>query len=318
MDKLNQSFWTLCALVTLSANGLQSMAQTAPGSEQSLKATVTDVTHRFSRRAVAPPRDANTTEISQTADATNQDKNFSAANLKITESSGQEVEVTEQTKTITTQQTQLKESVQVSGNDRPKIALALGGGGTRGVAHVGVLRVLVREHIPIDCIAGTSIGAIVGGLFSAGLTTEQIQTQLLNSRLLHAYQTVPIPFRVAIIPISVIPRLLGSHPYEGLYRGNKFRNFLLKQIPESSHNIEELKTPFVAVCSNLIDARAVAVNKGNLGKAIQASSAIPFLRQPVQYGNDQLLVDGALEANLPVQQARDLIGTQRHRHRCQR
>lgn len=187
---------------------------------------------------------------------------------------------------------------------RPKIALALGGGGTRGVAHVGVLRVLSREHIPIDYIVGTSMGAIVGGLYCAGVSVDEIEQRLLDKKLLHAYLTVPIPVRVAVIPIFYIPHLFGYHPYDGLYRGNKFRNFLNATVPESDKEIRDLKIPFGAVASSLVDARAHTIREGNLGLAIQASSAIPELRRPVPIG-DQLYVDGALEANLPVKQARE-------------
>ena len=211
------------------------------------------------------------------------------------------------------------EAVRETAPARLKVTLALGGGGTRGAAHIGVIRVLEQEHVPIDCIVGTSMGAIVGGLFAAGVSVDQIEKQMLNSKMLHAFETVPIPVRVAIIPITILPRLLGLRPYDGLYKGNKFRKFLLHQVPESRRNIEDLKMPFAAVCSNLIDAKAVAISSGNLGKAIQASSAIPFLRKPVAYGNQGLYVDGALEANLPVQQAKDL-GGRPHRHcgRCRR
>jgi NTE family protein len=198
--------------------------------------------------------------------------------------------------------------VQAQKQQRPKVALALGGGGTRGAAHIGVLRVLSREHIPIDYIAGTSMGAIVGGLYCAGISVDGIQQDMLDKKMLHAYHTVPIPVRVAAIPLFFIPHMFGYRPYDGLYRGNKFRNYLNKSIPETHKNIEDLKIPFVAVCSNLVDAKAVAVGKGNLGEAIQASSAIPFLRRAVPLGDDRVCVDGAIDSNLPVRQAREMGG----------
>jgi NTE family protein len=190
---------------------------------------------------------------------------------------------------------------------RPKIALALGGGGTRGAAHVGVLRVLIRENIPIDYVAGTSIGAIIGGLYCAGVPVDRIEEMLLNRRMLHAFRTVPIPVRVAAIPVFIIPHIFGYRPYDGLYRGNKFRNYLDDQVPDSHRNIEDLHTPFCAVASNLEDGTAVAINKGNLGAALQASSAIPFLRRAVPLNNG-LFVDGGVEANLPVNEARSMGG----------
>ncbi|MGH9553960.1 MAG: patatin-like phospholipase family protein, partial [Terriglobales bacterium] len=178
---------------------------------------------------------------------------------------------------------------------RPRVILALGGGGTRGVAHVGVLRVLDREHIPIDGIAGTSMGAIVGGMYCAGVPVDEIERHLLRKKLLHAYLTVPIPLRVAAIPIFFIPHIFGYHPYDGLYRGGRFRDYLNNSVPESHREIQDLKIPFAAVASNLIDGRPVAIRSGNLGRALQASSAIPELRRPVKIG-DGLFVDGAIEA----------------------
>lgn len=190
-------------------------------------------------------------------------------------------------------------------SNRATVVLALGGGGTRGCAHIGVLRVLEREGIPIDGIVGTSIGAIVGGLYAAGVKVDEIQHRMLNRSLLKAYQTVPIPVRVAMIPIFFVPRLLGHQPLDGLYKGNRFRNYLNNAVPESDRKIETLPIPFVAVASNLLDAKPYSISRGNLGLAIQASSAIPVLRRPVEM-NGLLLVDGGLQANLPAKQAKEL------------
>lgn len=190
---------------------------------------------------------------------------------------------------------------------RARVVLALGGGGTRGCAHIGVLRVLEREGIPIDGVVGTSIGAIVGGLYAAGVKPDQIEHRMLNRSLLKAYQTIPIPMRIVLIPVCFIPRILGFNPYDGLYKGNRFRNYLNNAVPETDRQIEALPIPFVAVASNLLDAKPYSIAKGNLGLAIQASSAIPVLRRPVPM-NGLLLVDGGLQANLPVKQAKELGG----------
>ncbi len=190
---------------------------------------------------------------------------------------------------------------------RLKVALALGGGGTRGAAHIGVLKVLEREHIQIDYIAGTSMGAIVGGLYAAGIPLQQIEDEFVGSnKLLLAYFSVSIPVRIAAIPVFYIPHLFGYHPYDGLYNGKKFSNYLESLVPSDRKNIEDLKIPFVAVSSNLVDATPYSITKGTLGKALQASSAIPFLRRPVFYNSDVVLIDGFLEGNIPVSQARDM------------
>jgi NTE family protein len=188
---------------------------------------------------------------------------------------------------------------------RPKVGLALGGGGTRGAAHVGVLRVLLQEGVPIDCIAGTSMGSVVGGLYCAGLSVDEIQDKFTTKKLMGAFLTVPLSVRVAVIPIFFMPRIFGIKQYDGFYRGGKFRHFLNTSVPECSRDIENLKTPFGAVALNLIDGNIYLLNKGNLGRALQASSAVPVLRKPVVIG-DQMFVDGGVTANLPVQQAKQL------------
>lgn len=186
-----------------------------------------------------------------------------------------------------------------------RIGLALAGGGTRGCAHIGVLRALEKAGIKIDCIAGTSMGAIVGGLYASGVSLDDIQELIMSKRLVHGYDTVPIPVRVAVVPIFFIPHLFGYHPYDGLYRGGKFANFIRKSAPEGYREIETFKMPFAAVASNVLDGKAYAIKEGCIGRALQASSAIPFLRRPVEIG-DKLFIDGGIVLNLPVDEARNL------------
>ena len=183
------------------------------------------------------------------------------------------------------------------------MGLALGGGGTRGTAHIGVLRVLESEGIPIDCIAGTSMGAIVGGLYCAGVPLKQIEELIYNRELMHSYLTVPIPLRVAVVPVFFLPHMVGYHPYDGLYRGRKFAKFMRNAVPADCRQIENLKTPFCAVAANLLDGKGYAIMKGDFGTAIQASSALPFLRRPVDF-QGKLLVDGGVVENLPAERVR--------------
>lgn len=184
------------------------------------------------------------------------------------------------------------------------VALALGGGGPRGAAHLGVLKVFQREHIPIDMIVGTSMGAIFGGLYSAGLDPETI-VQISDKQMARAYYTVPIPVRVALIPLFYVPHLFGYHPFDGLYRGNKFAKWLDRSVATTNKDIGQFKPRFAAVAANLLDGKAVTITHGDLGRALQASSAIPFLRRPVLL-QDKLLVDGGIVCNLPVKEARKL------------
>jgi NTE family protein len=187
----------------------------------------------------------------------------------------------------------------------PVVALALGGGGTRGAAHIGVLRVLAREKIPIDMIVGTSMGAIIGGFYCAGMSADQIQERIEDKHFLSSFNTVPIPVRVILIPVLLLPRIFGHHPYDGLYRGKRFAKYLNKSVPERDREIGELKPRFASVATNLLDSKSYTITSGNLGQALQASSAIPFLRKPV-FIDGRLLVDGGISANLPVKQAKAL------------
>ncbi len=151
----------------------------------------------------------------------------------------------------------------------------------------------------------------------------------MDKSLIRSYLTVPLTFRLAVAPVMWIPHMFGHHPYDGLYRGNKFATFINHSVEKNEQNkenqalnVEDLPIKFEAVSVDLLSASPVAICKGNLGRAIQASSAIPFLRRPVLMtradftrlpGKRQddlkdcyLFVDGGPQANLPVLQARAL------------
>jgi NTE family protein len=168
-----------------------------------------------------------------------------------------------------------------------------------------VLKVLIAEGIPIDLIAGTSIGAIVGGLYSSGVPIGVLEDDFANARLMKNFMTVPLTVRLLVSPIMVLPRLVGHHAYDGLYSGLKFRNFCNNLAPEGKRSIENLDRPFAAISLSLIDGKEHMLTKGDLGTALQASSAVPGLRKPVQIG-DNLFVDGGVLANVPVEYARKL------------
>lgn len=187
---------------------------------------------------------------------------------------------------------------------KPKIGLALGGGGARGAAHVGVLKVLVEEGIPIDMIAGTSIGSVVGGLYSAGMPIKEIATKFEGSELMKNFMTVPISVRVIAAPALIAPRFLGHHPYDGLYNGVKFRNYANK-LAGNNMEISKLNIPFAAVVTNVVDGESCRITSGDLGTAMQASTAVPGLRKPVQIG-DKLFCDGGLICNVPVSHVREM------------
>ncbi|MBX9667438.1 MAG: patatin-like phospholipase family protein [Candidatus Obscuribacterales bacterium] len=197
-----------------------------------------------------------------------------------------------------------KSNVSSSSNRKVRVALVLGGGGTRGAAHVGVLKVLKEEKIPIDLVVGTSMGAIVGGFYCAGLPLERIEKMFVDRSLMRAYMTVPLLVRLITVPIMTMPRLV-YHPYDGLYWGIRFRRFLNSKLPDNEKHIQDLIIPYAAVAVDLTDGQPHVITSGRLSYAMQASSAVPGLRKPVQI-YDQLFVDGGVLENVPVEQATEL------------
>ncbi|MDX1985321.1 MAG: patatin-like phospholipase family protein [Candidatus Obscuribacter sp.] len=188
---------------------------------------------------------------------------------------------------------------------RPKLGLALGGGGARGAAEIGVLKVLMAEGIKFDCVTGTSVGSVIGGFYCMGASAEDMERVFVRGDVMKHFMTVPLTFRIIVAPVMLIPRLFGCQEYDGLYKGNLFRKFLLRNMDMHVRNIEDLPIPFAAVALNLIDGRPYMLRKGNLGYAMQASSAVPALRKPVEI-DGKLFADGGVVCNLPVKQCREL------------
>jgi predicted acylesterase/phospholipase RssA len=186
---------------------------------------------------------------------------------------------------------------------RPTVALAFGGGGARGAAHIGVLRVLKEAGIPIDYIVGNSMGSIVGGLYAAGVSLENIEKIMLDGSLRKAYIPGMVPPKLLMSPIEKMIHPIRKH-YAGLWTGNKFAYFLERQLPKGIVNAEDTPIPFSSVATNLIDGKAYRISNGKLSTAIRASATIPTILQPVAIG-DKVYVDGGVRANLPASAARD-------------
>ena len=183
---------------------------------------------------------------------------------------------------------------------QPKVALVLGGGGLRGAAHIGILRAFEREGIPIDIVVGTSMGAIVGGLYCAGVPVEQLKRELVPS-FIAAYYSAPLPVQALKMNFSY---LLLRKP-QGLYNGNNLARLINSYVPKQRREIRNLTPKFAAVTTDLAEGSTQVLTEGDLSKAIEASTAIPLLRKPVVMGN-ALLVDGGAICNLPVDQAKHL------------
>lgn len=160
---------------------------------------------------------------------------------------------------------------------RPKVGLALGSGAARGLAHLGVLRLLTEEKIPIDMVAGTSAGALIGALYCSGADLNLIQQLAGELR------------RKDLLDITV--------PRVGFIKGNKIEE-LLKLLTKGK-NIEDLDIPFCAVAADITKGEKVVIDKGPLYKAVRASISIPGIFVPVHYG-DSSLVDGGIIDRVPV------------------
>ncbi len=193
---------------------------------------------------------------------------------------------------------------------RATVALALGGGGVRGAAHIGVLKVLEKEHIPIDYIVGSSMGSVIGGLYAAGIPLEDIEKMFKDRSLFRAFVPVPITLKIGEIPFRTIMRSAGrvvgmKKGYTSLYAKNNLKDFINRRLPPDRKSIEQTVIPFAAISTNLIDGKTFAFKRGDIGTAVQASSAVPLYVDPIEY-EDKLLVDGALRSNVPINEAREV------------
>ncbi len=185
--------------------------------------------------------------------------------------------------------------------DRPTIALALGGGGIRGASHIGVLRVLQKEGIPIDYIAGCSMGSIVGGLFCAGVPLDDIEKILLDKSFKQAYAPAWTGLSLMVAPFKSFNSPL--RPYAGLVTGKYFSAFIDKNLPPDKKLVENTNLPFIAVATNLNDCKAYKLAKGKLADCILASSAMPPVIRPLEIKGN-MYIDGGLSSNVPVPAAR--------------
>jgi NTE family protein len=200
---------------------------------------------------------------------------------------------------------------------RPRICLVLSGGGARGMAHIGVLKVLEELKIPIDCIAGTSVGAIVGGLYASGMTAQQIDATMRSLDWQEAFRDAPprqdLAFRRKQDDRNFLVQLpLGlKHGKillpKGLIQGQKLQETLRQlTLPfNNSTEFDSLPTPFRAVATDLETGSAVLLERGDLAIAMRASMSAPGVFTPVEL-NGRLLVDGGLAENLPINVARSM------------
>jgi NTE family protein len=162
-----------------------------------------------------------------------------------------------------------------------KIAVVLGAGASKGFAHIGVLKVMESQKIPIHLIVGTSAGSVVGSLYASGIDAFQLQT-----------------IAIALLKDDVVDWTL---PDNGFIRGEKLENFINKTVRQTP--LELLKIPFRAVATNLQTGEEIVFATGNTGRAVRASCSIPGVFQPVRIG-DKAYVDGGVVSPVAVEAAR--------------
>ncbi len=171
------------------------------------------------------------------------------------------------------------------GDRRPKVALVLGGGAARGFAHVGVIRVLERQKIPIDLIVGANTGSLIGALYADRMSASDLEriALKLEERDIFDYHFI--------------------NPTQGFVRGDRLEDFVAKNL--SIDDLERLKIPFAAVATDIQKGETVVLKSGSAARAVRASNAIPGIFTPVAY-QGKFLADGGVLDNVPVEAARKM------------
>ncbi len=203
------------------------------------------------------------------------------------------------------------ESSAAENPDRPKIGLVLGGGGAKGNAHIGVLRVLEELKIPIDYIAGTSMGSIVGSLYASGLSADEIETLITSIDWADVFAGKPerkdIDFRRKREDFEILSGLTlgvkdgGIRLPKGLVKDQKV-NVLFEVLMLHTAGIDDfdkLPIPFRAVATDLETGEIVVLKEGRLADAARASMSVPGAFPPIEL-NGRILIDGGIVRNVPV------------------
>jgi len=200
-----------------------------------------------------------------------------------------------------------------------RIGLVLSGGGARGLAHVGVLKVLEELRVPVHCVTGTSMGAIVGGAYAAGTPPAELEafvrkadwnevfrdspprTEVSTRRKIDEYKTLFAPEYGVTRQGLVLPKgVIAGVSIEGFFRS-------LTQPAIDTTDFDKLPIPFRAVAADIETGEAVVLRHGSLARALRASMSVPGALSPVEI-DGRLLVDGGIANNLPIAEARKLCG----------
>ncbi len=195
----------------------------------------------------------------------------------------------------------------------PKIGLVLGGGGAKGAAEVGVLKVLEEAGIKPDYICGTSIGSIVGGLYAAGYSATELETMFQTQEWLslltdRSSSLANEPYKVDndVTYIFGFPIIDRKAKGLGVMKGSSIEHMLDSMVcAKGCKDFQSLKIPFCCVAADIRSGTEVILREGSLARAMRASMAIPAIFKPVEI-DDRKLVDGGMLNNLPVDVCREM------------
>lgn len=197
------------------------------------------------------------------------------------------------------------------GDTRPRIGLALGGGGARGIAHISVLRKIEELRIPIDCVAGTSMGALVGGLYASGMPVGDMRQLVASTDWKRLFDdSLARPERSyrrkqddrdSLVTLGVGINEKGLRLSPGLLQGERILAMFERTTLAVSalDDFDRLPIPYRAVATDLNTGEVVVIGKGSLAMAMRASMSLPGVFQPVEV-DGRVLVDGGLANQVPV------------------
>ena len=204
-----------------------------------------------------------------------------------------------------------------AGTAPPRIGLALSGGGARGIAHIGVLKVLEELRVPIHCVTGTSMGAIVGGTYSAGMTPAKLQEAVLKADWNEIFRDQPPRDEIAVRRKFDDYKTLFKPEFglkdgelalpKGVIAGVSIESFF-RGLTTPAYDIEDfrkLPIPFRAMATDIETGASVVLERGSVAQAMRASMSVPGALAPVEI-DGKLLVDGGIANNLPIDEARKL------------
>ena len=204
---------------------------------------------------------------------------------------------------------------------RPKIGLVLGGGGARGGAHIGVLEVLEELRVPVDCLAGTSIGALVSGAYAAGIEPGEMRESIRKTDWAAIFDDSAGREELDLRHKQLDDRFFSALEFgvsrdglryrEGAVAGAKIKLFLnqLVRADLGERSIEELRLPLTLIATDIGTGERVAMRSGALATAMRASMSVPGAMAPI-VRDGRKLVDGGLVDNVPVQEVRERCGAE--------